>query len=132
MQNGWGNWYIVAGGLSGGTFTNASNDGSTNLIATAVGGTLNNVTLASPIDMSSVDGATLTVTNGLTLANGTTLVVGSGVHHGVLNFFGTQTLSEWHGNRLPRVRFGDAWLECPLEESPPTPPTTVSSPPPRS
>ncbi|HWB12490.1 MAG TPA: DUF4214 domain-containing protein, partial [Pirellulales bacterium] len=89
-----GSWNLVGGELSAGTF---SASGAT-LLATGQGGTLNAETLDSPIDFSTNNGATATVTGGLSLDN-VTLNVGNaaGSSTSVLFFNGDQTLGATAG-----------------------------------
>ncbi|MFN0057961.1 MAG: beta strand repeat-containing protein [Planctomycetota bacterium] len=87
---------IVANGgvtLAGGTLIGATvqpGAGGQGVTATSSGGTLNGVTLVAPVSIPA--GASITSTNGLTLA-GATITLGSApVGHSHLYFSGTQTL----------------------------------------
>ena len=96
-----GSWYLQSGGYILGGVVTATNGAS--LIGN--GGTLDGVTVNGTLDVgNSVDGADLTVTNGLVL-NGT-LLVGNPTNnwYGAVGFAGTQTLS---GNGT--VVFGDGY-----------------------
>ena len=74
LNNSTGSWNFLGGTISNGTFSVAA--GSTaSLIATGTQSFLNNVTLASPIDLSTNNGAKVQVTNNLTL--NTSQLVGS-------------------------------------------------------
>jgi Ca2+-binding RTX toxin-like protein len=89
------------GTLNGGTFSVAA--GSTaRLIATTGRGTLHAVTLASPIDIVSVNSAIIDVTGGLTV--NTILPLGgqsgSGANAGTLLFNGSQTLRTDGGGEI--------------------------------
>ncbi len=84
-----GSWVLQGGTISGGAIT------TTNGAALVVqGGTLDAVTVNGTLDVgNSVNGATLTVTDGLVL-NGTALVGNpTNSFYGRLSFAGTQTLS---------------------------------------
>ena len=63
-----GAWNLTGSGVLGGTFAVANGSAAgTQLYATAQGGTLNGVTLSSPINLTTNNGATVTVTGGLTV-----------------------------------------------------------------
>jgi hypothetical protein len=85
-----GSWNLLGGTLKGGTY---SASGGAELVFTNSGGTLNGVTAASDLDLATLNSATATVVNGLTLS-GVTVRLGNaaGSTFGELDFSGTQTL----------------------------------------
>ena len=84
-----GSLTLYGGTILGGTVTAT---GGAELVATSSGGTLSGVTVNGPLDLTA-NGATATVTNGLTL-NGTAMLGNAaGSTYGTLNFTGTQTLA---------------------------------------
>ncbi len=95
LQPNWGNLYLDDGILENGTFSDAS--GGTSLLITAFnGGNIENEVIAAPIDVSSVNGATLAFLGGVSLANGVTLTFGggtSGTNSDNLLISGSQSLT---------------------------------------
>ncbi|HEV8060442.1 MAG TPA: CARDB domain-containing protein, partial [Gemmataceae bacterium] len=87
LTNSTGSWYMRFGTILGGT---VSTSGGAALIATNDPSTLNGVTLAGTLDLTSSNftHATVSITNGLTLDQGLVELSNSSV----LNFSGTQTL----------------------------------------
>ena len=85
-----GSWNLTGGTLKGGTL---SQTGGAELVFTSSGGTLDEVTTGSDLDLASHLYAYATVKNGLTLDDATVyLGNASGTINGVLYFSGTQTL----------------------------------------
>lgn len=85
-----GSWNLAGGYLKDGTFS--ATGGA--LVVTKSGGGLSGMTLASDIRVASSN-ATLQVSNGLTLANGSTVYLGIGdgtVSNSSLSFFGNAVL----------------------------------------
>ena len=100
-----GSWYIEYGTIDGGTVTTA---GGAELVATNDGGSLVGVTLAGTLDLAypSFTRATVDVTGGLTLNQGTVNIAASGS----LVFQGSQTLSGTGNVNLASVTTGDGLL----------------------
>ena len=86
-----GTWNLHSGTIQGGTLTEA---GGAELVFTNYGGTLDGVTAASDLDLSTNYAAYAYVQNGLTLSNGATVYLGdaSGTTYGQLYFEGDQSL----------------------------------------
>lgn len=86
-----GSWNLAGGTLKNGTYTAS---GGAALVFTSSGSTLDGVTADSDLDLASNSGATATVKDGLTLANGATVRLGNaaGTTAGTLAFSGTQAL----------------------------------------
>ncbi|MGO9468528.1 MAG: malectin domain-containing carbohydrate-binding protein, partial [Isosphaeraceae bacterium] len=85
-----GSWNLLGGTISGGTVSEA---GGAELTFTTSGGTLAAVTFDNNLDLTSVNDANATITDGLTL-DGATVDLGNaaGTTYGELDFSGTQTL----------------------------------------
>ncbi len=92
LDNTTGPWRLFGGPINGGT---VATTGSSTLVATNTGGALaNGVTFNGTLDATTVNGAHVSITGGLTLATGTVLQIGSSTgNFGYLSFNGgTQTL----------------------------------------
>ncbi len=95
LQPNWGNLYLDGGVLENGTFSDISG-GTSALITAFNGGNIENEVIAAPIDVSSVNGATLAFLGGVSLANGVTLTFGggtSGTNSDNLLISGSQSLT---------------------------------------
>jgi hypothetical protein len=83
--------------IAGGTLSQAhvlAGSGGQGLTFTTAGGTLDGVTTDANLDLTDVNGAKATITDGLTLGNGAAVLLGNGVGntHAVLTFSGSQEL----------------------------------------
>ena len=85
-----GSWTLSGGTVQGGSYRAS---GEARLVFTTSGGTLDGLTAERDLDLATTSGYA-TVTNGLTLAPGTMVLLGNaaGTTYGSLNFSGNQTL----------------------------------------
>ena len=91
LTNALGNWNFLGGTLQNGTFSVAA--GSTaSLIGTTTRGFLNNVTLASPLDLSTNNNAIVRATNNLTLNTSQLIGSASGSTSATFEFSGLNTV----------------------------------------